>query len=245
MIVLGMDTATAATSVALALGDGTTFSARDDPAAGEHPGHATRLLPMAADLLVQAGIGWRQLELIAVGVGPGAFTGLRVGAATARGLAQSLALPLTGFSSLRALAHAALAQDPLAADRVLAVIDARRGEVFAAVYDRSPAGGMVEAAPPRAAAPGSLGAVLIEAGFPHGSGRVIVIGDGAVRYRREIGEDLGEMPAEDSPLHLVSAAAGCELAAAAPAGEIAAIVPDYLRRPDAEITLAAAGGPAR
>ena len=180
-----------------------------------------------------------------MGVGPGTFTGLRVGAATARGLAQSLALPLTGFSSLRALAHAALAQDPLAADRVLAVIDARRGEVFAAVYDRSPAGGMVEAAPPRAAAPGSLGAVLIEAGFPHGSGRVIVIGDGAVRYRREIGEDLGEMPAEDSPLHLVSAAAGCELAAAAPAGEIAAIVPDYLRRPDAEITLAAAGGPAR
>lgn len=245
MIVLGMDTATAATSVALSLADGTTLSARDDPAPGEHPGHATRLLPMAADLLEQAGVRWTQLERIAVGVGPGTFTGLRVGVATARGLAQSLSLPLAGFSSLGALAHAVFAEDPAPADRVLSVIDARRAEVFAAVYDRAPGGGLQQAAPPRAVDPGSLGAVLLEAGFPGGAGRVIAVGDGAVRYRAQIGEDLAHMPPDDSTLHLVSAGAGCELAISAPAGEPSAVLPDYRRRPDAEITLAAAGGPAR
>lgn len=245
MIVLGMDTATAATSVALDLGDGRTLSARDDPAPGEHPGHATRLLPMAGELLEQAGIGWGEIERIAVGVGPGAFTGLRIGVATARGLSQSLALPLAGFSSLHALAHAAFAQDPPPADRVLAVIDARRGEVFAAAYDRAAGGEIVPAAAPRAVDPRSLGPVLIEAGFPGGAGRVIVIGDGAVRYRQEIGEDLGEMAPPESTLHLVDASAGCQIAAAGPAGDASEVVPDYRRRPDAEITLAAAGGPAR
>ena len=85
-------------------------------------------------------------------------------------------------------------------DRVLAVIDARRGEVFAAAYDRAAGGEIVPAAAPRAVDPRSLGPVLIEAGFPGGAGRVIVIGDGAVRYRQEIGEDLGEMaPPDEHP----------------------------------------------
>lgn len=245
MIVLGMDTATSATSVALALANGTTLTARDDPAPGGHPGHATRLLPMAADLLGQAGIDWTQLERIAVGVGPGTFTGLRVGVATARGLAQSLALPLAGFSSLGALAHAVFAEDPVPADRVLSVIDARRGEVFAAVYDRSPGGGLHEAAAPRPVDPRALGDVLLEAGFPGGAGRVLAVGDGAVRYREQIGEDLAHMPADDSHLHLLSAAAGCQIASGTPAGELSAVLPDYRRRPDAEITLSAAGGTPR
>src|SRR6478672_2493232 len=138
MIVLGLDTATPATAVALRLDDGRTTQARDDPAPGEHPGHATRLLAMAHELLSASGVRWSEIERIAAGVGPGTFTGLRVGLATARGLAQSLEIELVGVSSLAALAAGALQQDApaQAPARVLAVIDARRGEVFAAVYER-------------------------------------------------------------------------------------------------------------
>ncbi len=76
---------------------------RDDPSPNAHPGHATRLLAMADDLLRGAGIGWSALDRIAVGVGPGTFTGLRVGVATARGLAQSLGVELRrGFEPARA-----------------------------------------------------------------------------------------------------------------------------------------------
>jgi len=142
MIVLGFDTSTRATSVALMLDDDEMLRARDDPGPGEHPGHATRLLAMAGGLLATAGISWPALERIAVGLGPGSFTGLRVGVATARGLAQSLAADLVGVSSSLALAKAALEKpagerDALGDGRVLAVIDARRGEVFAGAYRAS------------------------------------------------------------------------------------------------------------
>ncbi len=93
MIVLGIDTATSSTAVALGLSDGSTIERRDDPAAGAHPGHATRLLEMTEELLAETGTTWPQIERIAVGAGPGTFTGLRVGIATARGLAQSLEHP--------------------------------------------------------------------------------------------------------------------------------------------------------
>src|SRR5580700_7249570 len=112
MAVLGFDTSTSATAVALRLRDGTTTQARDDPPAGAHPGHATRLLGMAHQLLAGAGVGWSHVDRIAVGLGPGTFTGLRVGVATARGLAQSLAAELVGVSSLRALALGVLAEAP-------------------------------------------------------------------------------------------------------------------------------------
>ena len=94
MIVLGFDTATRSTAVALRLADGSTLQARHDPSPDERPGHTTRLLGMAGELLARAGIPPRALERIAVGLGPGTFTGLRVGVATARGLAQSLARDL-------------------------------------------------------------------------------------------------------------------------------------------------------
>src|SRR5947207_9014588 len=160
MITLGFDTATHATSVGLRLADGGALRERDDPAPEEHPGHATRLLSMADELLRRAGIAWSALDRVAVGVGPGRFTGLRVGIATARGLAQALSIDLVGVSSLHVLAEAALQSAPAPGEGVLAVIDARRGEVFAAAYAAAGAAGAREAGRERPLHPRELGDLL-------------------------------------------------------------------------------------
>lgn len=243
MIVLGLDTATRASAVALLLSDGSVAELRDDPPPGAHPGHATRLLEMARVLIEQAGLRWGELERIAAGVGPGTFTGLRVGLATARGLAQSLDIELTGISSLQALAAgAATEREP--ARPVLSLIDARRGEVFAATYARSGEAAPRQLSEPAAYAPDALGGVIADAARAHdGAARWLALGDGAVRYRAAIEAEPVEVPDDDSPLHRVSAAAICALAvesAPAPAG--AGLLPDYRRRPDAELALARAGG---
>lgn len=252
MILLGIDTATAATAVALRLDDGSITEARDDPRAGQHPGHATRLLPMVHQLLDRAGVDWGELDRIAVGIGPGTFTGLRVGIATARGLAQSLSVDLVGVSSAHALAVPALKgrSDGAAASRsegagtVLSVIDARRGEVFAAVYGmrgRTEAPGTVLEA--RAVRPERLGEVL-EAARRNGQKQergVVAVGDGAVRFREHLESLDVSVPADSSPLHRVSAAAVCELGACAAASQTPPL-PDYRRLPDAEIALETAGG---
>jgi len=260
MIVLGFDTSTHATAVALRGADGHTTQARDDPPAGAHPGHATRLLDMARELLTGAGVAWGEIDRIAVGVGPGTFTGLRVGVATARGLAQSLSVDLVGVSSLRALAAVALtAEDPPPATEdppvaeargaapmdarraVLAVIDARRGEAFAAAYERGD-GEPRELAAPRALPPQELANVPAEAeGVDGGSRRWLAVGDGALRFRRDLESAGVSTPPDSSQLHVVSAAAVCELGARAAAMSLQEIVPDYRRRPDAELALEGAG----
>jgi tRNA threonylcarbamoyladenosine biosynthesis protein TsaB len=245
MIVLGFDTATPATAVGLRLADGTTLQARDDPAAGERPGHTARLLPLASELLERAGVRWGELERIAVGVGPGTFTGLRIGVATARGLAQSLGVEVVGVSTLRVLAEAALGLSlPAPPKCVLAAIDARRGEVFAAAYASDG-----ELTPPQTLAPEELAGIpaLAETGIP-AEGRCLpasvggdrdwlAVGDGALRFRGHLEAIAIVVPAEDSPLHRVDAGVLCELALSAPAGAPKAVLPDYRRRPDAEIAL--------
>ncbi|HEY1833435.1 MAG TPA: tRNA (adenosine(37)-N6)-threonylcarbamoyltransferase complex dimerization subunit type 1 TsaB [Solirubrobacteraceae bacterium] len=221
MNVLGLDTATSASAVALRLSDGTSRELRDDPPSGAHPGHATRLLAMAHELLAEASLSWREVERIAVGVGPGTFTGLRVGVATARGLAQARGIELVGASSLTALAANADGER-------LAVIDARRGEVFAEFFRDSDA----PASERGALAPGDVSSLLA------GGGRSFAIGDGAVRYREALERAGIEVPPDDSPLHLVRAGAICELGLQAPrVGSLDAVLPDYRRRPDAELAL--------
>ena len=230
MIVLGFDTATPATAVGLRLADGTTLRAYDQPEAGERPGHTTQSLVLASELLAQAGIGWGALERIAVGVGPGTFTGLRVGIATARGLAQSLGVEAVGVSSLWVLAQAALREPGLQANRgVLAAIDARRGEAFAAAYDAT-----AELAPPRALPPEELAAILGELG---GERDWWAVGDGALRFRGYLEAIAVAVPVDTSPLHRVDAGVLCELALSVPAGDLEAVLPDYRRQPDAEIAL--------
>jgi len=247
LIVLGFDTATPSTAVALRLADGSTQERRDDPPPGAHPGHATRLLAIAAGLLADAALPWSALERIAVGVGPGTFTGLRVGIATARGLAQSLSLGLVGVSSLAALAEGAAGEDDQGAwDALLAVIDARRGEAFAAAYasDPGPDGSLAELAAARALAPQELAGLLSEAANGAGARRRwLAVGDGAIRFRGQLAQAGAVVPADSSPMHRVSARAIC--VAGARAAEVRGygeIVPDYRRRPDAEIALEAAAG---
>jgi tRNA threonylcarbamoyladenosine biosynthesis protein TsaB len=243
MIVLGFDTSTPATAVALRLPDGRTTEARDDPPAGAHPGHATRLLELARNVLAGAGVAWSRIDRIAVGVGPGTFTGLRVGVATARGLAQSLSVELVGVSSLRALAAAALSTEGPRAHpggAVLAVIDARRGEAFAAAYELGEACELRELVSPRALPPQQLASVVAQAeevvsGAPRSW---LAVGDGAPRFREHLQAAGIRTPLDSSPLHLVSAVEICELGASAAAVSLREIVPDYRRRPDAELALA-------
>ncbi|MGH2834499.1 MAG: tRNA (adenosine(37)-N6)-threonylcarbamoyltransferase complex dimerization subunit type 1 TsaB [Solirubrobacteraceae bacterium] len=228
MIVLSIDTSTSATTVGLALADGRVLEARDDPSPTEHPGHATRLLELVDGLLTRGDLDYSQLQRIAVGLGPGTFTGLRVGVATARGLAHSLALDLVGVSSLAALAVSALAECQQGAGGVLAVIDARRGEAFVAAY-----AGERQLSAPQALSPAALVDLLQE--LP--GGPWLAVGDGALRFERELRDAGAVVPGKDSQLHLISAVALCDLALNAPIPEPRMILPEYCRRPDAEIAL--------
>jgi tRNA threonylcarbamoyladenosine biosynthesis protein TsaB len=239
MIVLGFDTATPATAVGLRLADGvTTLQAYDDPGVDERPGHATRLLAQASGLLSEAGLGWRAVERVAVGVGPGTFTGLRIGVATARGIAQSLAVELVGVSSLRALTYTAGANTIGEAIGVLGAIDARRGEVFVAAYD-----GEIERTAPQAIAPSGLAELLQRLRAGSAIERWMAVGDGAVRYRDAFHAARVIVPDDHSALHHIQAQAICALGARLPArardGD-APVVPDYRRAPDAEIALESA-----
>jgi tRNA threonylcarbamoyladenosine biosynthesis protein TsaB len=157
LIVLAFDTATADTVVGVT-GAGELVELRHEPAAGERPGHAEQLLPLCREALEQAGVDWPQVDRIGVGVGPGTFTGLRIGVATGRALAQSAGAEVAAVSTLRALASNL--------DGSFPVIDARRGEAFVLVNGE-----------PRAARPEELAALA--------AGRT-AIGDGAVLYAGQL-----------------------------------------------------------
>jgi tRNA threonylcarbamoyladenosine biosynthesis protein TsaB len=131
--VLGIDSSTAVISVAL-LRDGVLASERSQ--AIEHD--RTGLLSLVDAVVAEAGLAPSDLDAVAVGAGPGSFTGLRIGMATAKGIAFAVGRPLWAVSSLAALAHAALGADD--AEPIAAVLDARRGEVYAGVYRRAGAG---------------------------------------------------------------------------------------------------------
>jgi tRNA threonylcarbamoyladenosine biosynthesis protein TsaB len=231
VIVLGIDTATPSTVVGLRLADGTTLQARDDPTAEQRPGHATRLLPLASGLLADAGVAWSAITRIAVGVGPGTFTGLRIGVATAAGLAQSLGVELVGVSSLQALAHAAHVEQPRRSGGLLAVIDARRGELFACAHH-----GDVELLSPRVLAPTAIEELLGGVAEHTSFAPWIAVGDGALRYRSDFEQANVVVPDDASPLHRIQARAVCDLGEHAPVDD-AQVLPHYCRRPDAELTL--------
>jgi tRNA threonylcarbamoyladenosine biosynthesis protein TsaB len=156
-------------------------------------------------------------------VGPGTFTGVRIGVATARALAQSTGAELVGVSTLRALACEAEPGAP-AGCGVLAVIDARRGEAFAAGWR---GGDLVLGQ--AALAPARLAQLVADEGGPW-----LAVGDGALRFREDLEGAGCSVPPDGSAQHGVSARAICRLARQAPEGTARdLVIPDYLRPPDA------------
>ena len=223
-VVLGFDTATPDTVVGLQVEGAPPRELRHAPAPGERPGHASRLLPLAGELLDRAGLRFADVDRIGVGVGPGTFTGLRIGVATARALAQSGGADVVAVSTLRALAHAAGHGGP-----VLAVLDARRGEAFAAAYRDD-----AELIAPVAVKPDAL-AGLVSAG-PEPPEAWLAVGDGALAFRGQLEPAAIAVPADGNPCHRVSAAAICRLASTGVPVDRDALVPEYVRLPDAEET---------
>ncbi|PWK84366.1 tRNA (adenosine(37)-N6)-threonylcarbamoyltransferase complex dimerization subunit type 1 TsaB [Fulvimonas soli] len=135
MNLLAIETSTEACSVALVHGE--EIVARGELAPRRH---AELVLPMADALLAEAGVGRHALDAIAVGRGPGAFTGVRLGVSLAQGMALALDVPVVPVSSLAALALEAPQEEDAA---ILAAIDARMGEIYAASYRPDGAGGLL------------------------------------------------------------------------------------------------------
>jgi len=239
VIILALDTATPATVAAVWSSDGDIAQElRDDPDSRSKPRHTTKLLSLTFQALARAGIGWPEIDRIAVGVGPGTFTGLRIGIATARALAGAREIPLIGVSTLESLAlGAATGGDAVSAgEPVIAVIDARRGEVFAAGWRVGRGERLDEPA------------IMPRALEPEGAARnldkhpaALVIGNGAVKFRPILERSGASIPEDESRLHEVSALHHCRLALGAPLGSPELVRPEYLRLPDAEIALRTAG----
>jgi tRNA threonylcarbamoyladenosine biosynthesis protein TsaB len=198
------------------------------PSPEGRPLHSTRLLSEVEAAATAVG-GWGAVDLIAVGLGPGSFTGLRIGLATAKGLATSLGLPLAGVCTLDAIGRAmgeaeAPSGVPQGCGR-LAVLDARRSEAFAALYD----GDGARLWEPLVCRPEELEERL--AGLPSAPWAA---GSGALRFRQELTRRGVEIPGDADPVHRVAARQICALAATTEGGDAGPLAPIYLRPPDAE-----------
>jgi tRNA threonylcarbamoyladenosine biosynthesis protein TsaB len=210
------------------------LEARDDPPPGDRPRHTTRLLPLVEELLGRAGMSFDDLDRVAVGIGPGTFTGLRIGIATARALAQARALPLVGVSTLHSLAYGAevALADGHAIETVVPTLDARRGEVFAAAWPAR----ALERAPlltARAFKPEALARAL-ESTPGIEAAQTLAVGEGALAFRAIVERPGVLVPDDGSELHRVTAVNHCRLARSLPSHRPYEVHPCYLRSPDAE-----------
>lgn len=225
MLILGIETATEQVGVAVGGHEGVIA----DVQVTRGRRHAEILTPAIEFVLRHAGIDVAELGCVAVDVGPGLFTGMRVGLAAGKAMAQGLRLPMIGITSLDLLAFECRHSDRL----LVPVIDARKGEVFWAMYRQVP-GGVQQVAAPTVGPVEDLVADLLAR-----SDDTLCVGDGAARYRDAIVE--GYRCEISGPAH-PSAGALVELAHAKALREdwvrpdqIEAI---YLRAPDAQINWA-------
>lgn len=222
MKILAVDTSSNCSSVSLS--DGSTLLG--ECLLGEDRCNSGRLMDSISGLLQAARLTPDGVDAFAVSLGPGSFTGVRVGIATVKGLAMATGKPVVGFSSLAMLAM----NLPYCSEQVAPMFDARKGEVYAALYR---CGSLPDAIEPDAVL--SPEDFLDRIKHP-----TVFVGDGAVRYRELIGSTLGEL-AVFPPWHanLPRACAGAVIAReAAREGKftpLARLNPTYLRASEAEI----------
>ena len=207
MIVLGLDTCLSSCSVAVLDGERVLGAAREVMARG----HQERLAPMAQEVMAQAGLDFRQLERIGVTVGPGSFTGLRVGIAFAKGLVLALELPAVGIGSLEALAREA-------EGLVFPIIDARRGQVYLQAFESGQA----------LMAPDAVSAEVAAA-------RIAELSQGRAFTLVGSGAALLQPFAPDAAVIAAEGADARHVAALAAGRRPAALRPLYLRAPDAKL----------
>jgi tRNA threonylcarbamoyladenosine biosynthesis protein TsaB len=224
VIVLGIETSTPQTSVALGTEQGVMASTQLASKARQD-----QVVPILEHLLDWTGLELSQVGGVAVGVGPGLFTGLRVGVATGKTLAQVLSVPIVGIPSLDVLAYGIRYTRRL----IGAVIDARRGEVFHALYRGVP-GGVMRVGEYGVAPPSHLAAELEAA-----REEVLLVGNGAILYRKELEAVGAGVEFASPPQAHPQASAMVELAVPRFIREETDrsfdVLPLYLRKSDAEI----------
>jgi tRNA threonylcarbamoyladenosine biosynthesis protein TsaB len=211
LLILALDASTPVTTVALARENGREVLAEVFVTAR---GASETLLPAIHAALDLAGEDLGSVGRVLAGVGPGTFTGIRIAAATARALAAGTGTSLSKNSTLDALAAPALS----CSGDVLAVLDARRGQVFARRYSEAGPTTSIYCLRPEELSVG---------------GEPFVVGDGAVRYRGAL-TGVGRLPPDGSPLHRVTAVGHVISADLTPVSPDE-LVPIYVREPDAEV----------
>jgi tRNA threonylcarbamoyladenosine biosynthesis protein TsaB len=224
VLILGIESATVQVGCAIGGHEGVLASAHSSR--GKR--HAESLTPTIDFVRRQARVDLHDIGVVAVDVGPGLFTGLRVGVASAKALAHAMRVPMIGVSSLDLLAFAIRFCSRL----VVTAIDARRGELFYAFYRQVP-GGMQRLSPPQLGSPDDLASELLAT-----REECLLVGDGALRYA-EVFEGIARVEIAEQGFAHPSANALVQLAHAKALREewVAPwdIRPLYLRRPDAEI----------
>ncbi len=231
MLILGIETSTQQVGCAIGGHEGVLASTHSS----RSKRHAETLIPSIEFLCRSARVELSEMGAVAVDLGPGLFTGLRVGVATAKAIASALRVPMIGITSLDLLAFPTRFSPRL----IAAVIDARRGELFSALYRQVP-GGVQRVSEPTVGTPDDLVSDLLATGED-----VLLVGDGAVRYADRFHELL-RVEIVDRGLAHPSARSLVQLAHAQALREDWVrpweLAPIYLRKPDAEINWAVREG---
>jgi tRNA threonylcarbamoyladenosine biosynthesis protein TsaB len=185
-------------------------------------GHAERLMPIIEETLTRSGVGLRDIARLAVSVGPGSFTGVRVGVAAARALSLATGKPVVGVTSLSAMAHEARQQlgDAARGRLLIAAVDARGGMVYVQLFEDSGAAGV-----PALLRPAEAAAMV-------GRRQAVIVGSGAVTVANSVADASGQVEVALVDLQPRARAVAALAVDLAPTGPVR---PLYLRLPDARL----------
>jgi tRNA threonylcarbamoyladenosine biosynthesis protein TsaB len=225
MRILAVDTATPWETIAILEGD----SIRAECLVKAETTHSTRLLTTVAHMLRDCALSPEDVDAYAVGLGPGSFTGLRIGVASIKGMAMARRMPAVGVPSLDAMARAL----PFTSIPICPLIDARRGEVFTAVYRSDSNGELIRTTPFLVMAPSGLRSLL-------GDETVVFMGDGLLAHGEGIQRAFGKLalfapPETWHPRASVIGRMALDVLKSGKADAAAPLVPIYVRQSDAEI----------